>query len=398
MTSWITSLLLFAFAALAHAQSAAPAQAGGVPIIVGAVVSQSGLHTDLAHGYARGILLWEAQVNAGGGLLGRRVELKMLDDGSDAVRAGQLYRRLIREEKAQLLIGPYGSAATYSAVAEAERERRVMVNGAGPSRVVQTSQNRLVFQTVSGYAARGEGVLQVARKAGLTRLYILARQDTASQEIAEGTRLAAKAQGFTAPPAVETYSPHTLDFTFYADRARASQAQAWLAFGEARDAIDMVKTFRKTGYAPQLFFARRAADPSFIKAVGQDAELTLTDVEYDPALARPANAEFVKAYTAKWATAPDLAAAEGYAAASVLGEAVRRAGSVETEKVRAALVALRTETPLGSYRVGANGQQLGNAPAVAQIQRGKVQIVWPENLRSAQPQPYLPWKDRQVIQ
>jgi branched-chain amino acid transport system substrate-binding protein len=389
MTSWITSFLLFAFAALAHAQGA---------IVVGAVVSQSGLHADLAAGYARGIRLWEVQVNAAGGLLGRRVELKMLDDGSDAVRAGQLYRQLVREEKAQLLIGPYGSAATYSAAAEAERERRVMVNGAGPSRVVQTSQNRLVFQSVSGYAARGEGVLQVARKAGLTRLYILARQDTASQEIAEGTRLAALAQGFTAPPEVETSSPYTLDFGFYVDRALTSKAQAWLVFGEARDAIDVVKSFRKHDYAPQLFFARRAADPSFIAAVGQDAELTLTDVEYDPRLARPANAEFVKAYTAMFAGAPDLAAAEGYAAASVLGEAVRRAGSVETEKVRAALVALRSETPLGSYRVGTNGQQLGNAPAVAQIQRGKLQIVWPENLQTGAPQPYLPWKDRQIIQ
>jgi branched-chain amino acid transport system substrate-binding protein len=391
MTSWITSFLLLLFAALAHAQ--------GEPIVVGSVVSQSGIHTDLAHGYARGILLWQEQVNAGGGLLGRPVDLRMLDDGSDAVRAGQLYRRLVREEKAELLIGPYGSAATYSAAAEAERERRVMVNGAGPSRVVQTSQNRFVFQTVSGYAARGEGVLQVARKAGLTRLYILARQDTASQEIAEGTRLAALAQGFTAPPEIETYSPYTLDFALHVDRALASRAQAWLAFGEARDAVDMVKSFRKHGYAPQLFFARRAADPSFIAAVGQDAELTLTDIEYDPRLARPTNAEFVKAYTVKWSSAPGVAAAEGYAAASVLGEAVRRAGSVETEKVRAALVALRTETPLGSYRVGANGQQLGNVPVVAQVQRGKLQIVWPESLQSAQPmQPYLPWKDRQVIQ
>ena len=50
------------FAGLAHAQA----------IVVGAVVSQSGLHADLAAGYAKGILLWEAEVNAGGGGVGRR--------------------------------------------------------------------------------------------------------------------------------------------------------------------------------------------------------------------------------------------------------------------------------------------------------------------------------------
>jgi hypothetical protein len=66
--------------------------------------------------------------------------------------------------------------------------------------------------------------------------------------------------------------------------------------------------------------------------------------------------------------------------------------------VRAALVALETETPLGRYRVGANGQQLGIVPAVAQIQRGRAQVVWPSGLETAQPlQPYPQWKDRQVL-
>ena len=389
MTGWITSFLLFGCAALAHAQ--------GTAIVVGAVVSQSGGQADLAAGYAKGILLWEAQVNAAGGLLGRPVELKILDDGSDAIRAGELYRQLIREARADLLIGPYGSAATHMAAAEATRERKVMVNGAGPARVVHQGPNRLLFQSGSPYAARGEGVLQLARKAGLTRLQILARQELAAQEIAEATRFAALAQGF-AVPEVETYSPYTMDFTPLVERAVAAQAQAWIAFGEARDAVDMVRTFKKHGYAPQLFFARRAADPAFIAGVGQDAEYTLAEVEYDPLLPRPANAEFVKAYTAKWSARPALAAAEGYSAASVLGEAVRRAGSLDTEKLRAALAAMRTETPLGRYQVGANGQQIGIIPAVAQIQRGKVQVVWPQELLTAQPmQPYLPWKERQVL-
>ena len=393
MTSWITSLVAFAAAAVV----ATAAHAQGTPIVVGTVVSQSGVHADLAAGYANGIRLWEAQVNAAGGLLGRPVEVRMLDDGSDAVRAGELYRQLIRETKADLLIGPYGSAATRAAAAEIERERRPMVNGAGPARVVQEGPSRFLFQTCSSYAARGEGVLQVARQAGLTRLYILARQDLAAQQIAEATRLAAQARGFSVPE-VESFSPYTLDFTPFVQRAVAAQAQAWIVFGEARDAADVVKTFRKNGYAPQLFFARRAADPSFIRAVGQDAELTLTDVDYDPTLARPVNVEFVKAYSGKWSALPNLAAAEGYAAASVLAEAVRRAGSLDPQKLSGALASLQTETPLGTYRVGKSGEQLGAVPAVAQIQRGKVLVVWPEELRGASPQPYLPWKERRRIQ
>ena len=215
MTGWITRLLLAGLAFAAQAQ----------PIIVGAVVSQSGVQADLAAGYAKGLQLWEAQVNAAGGLLGRPVELKMLDDGSDAIRAGELYRQLIGEGRADLLIGPYGSAATRVAAAEADRARKVMVNGAGPARVVQQGQIRLLFQTVSSYAARGDGVLAVARRAGMTHLYIVARQDYASQEIAEATRVAALKQGF-AVPEVETYSAFAMDFTATIVRAQGAQAQA----------------------------------------------------------------------------------------------------------------------------------------------------------------------------
>lgn len=389
MTGWITSLLFFGFAVLAQAQGA---------VVVGAVVSQSGQQADLAAGYLRGIQLWEAQVNATGGLLGRPVELKVLDDGSDAVRASELYRQLIREAKADFLIGPYGSAATRAASAEAEREGRLMVNGAGPAAVVQQGPNRFLFQTGPSYTARGGGVLELARKAGITRLRILARQELVAQEIAEATRLDALAQGFVAP-AVEVYSPYTSDFTPFVQRASAAGAQAWIAFGEVRDAADMVKTFKKQGYAPQLFFARRASEPAFVKALGQDAEFTLAEMEYDPRLKHPANVEFVKAFTAKWSATPGFAAAEGYVAASVLGEAVRRAGSLETANVRAALAALQIETPLGSYRVGANGQQLGIVPAVAQIQRGRVEVVWPFGLETALPlQPYPQWTDRRVLE
>ena len=75
-------------------------------VVVGAVISQTGAHADLAQEYGRGLDLWRDEVNAAGGLLGRRVELRVLDDGSQALRAGPLYAQLITEEKVDLLVGP----------------------------------------------------------------------------------------------------------------------------------------------------------------------------------------------------------------------------------------------------------------------------------------------------
>jgi branched-chain amino acid transport system substrate-binding protein len=90
-------------------------------------------------------------------------------------------------------------------------------------------------------------------------------------------------------------------------------------------------------------------------------------------------------------------AAEGYAAAKVLENSVRRAGSVETEKLREALVALETQTPLGAYKVDQAGAQVAARPLLVQIQRGRARIVWPEALAAARLQPYPAWEERTRI-
>ena len=121
--------ILLAFV-VAPASAQAPAVAP--PVIVGAVVSETGILAGLAADYRRALILWHEELNRAGGLLERRVALRLLDDGSDAKRSGELYAQLIRE-KADLLIGPFGSAATLTASAQAESARRVLINGAGPS-------------------------------------------------------------------------------------------------------------------------------------------------------------------------------------------------------------------------------------------------------------------------
>src|SRR5678815_185341 len=73
------------------------------PIVVGAALPQSGILADIAADLKKALLLWQDEVNAGGGLLGRRVELVLLDDRSESGATGKLYEQLIHEHKACLL-------------------------------------------------------------------------------------------------------------------------------------------------------------------------------------------------------------------------------------------------------------------------------------------------------
>ena len=366
------------------------------PIVVGAAMPQSGILADLAVDLRKALLLWQDEVNAAGGLLGRRVELQLLDDQSESLNAGKLYEQLIREHKADLLVGPFGSAASLGAAAVAERNRRVMVNATGAARVVHRSGFRYVFQVPAPLGAYGAGALELARAQGVKRLMLLAREDPLSREMAARAREDAAAQGLTAGE-VEVYAQGAVDFTPQVAKARAAGVEAWIAFGLPRDAAEMVKNFRKLGFAPRLFVAQGAADPDFIVRLGQDAEYAVGIAPYDRRAGTRGNAQFARAYASKWSAEPGHLAAEGYAAAKILEEAVRRAGAIDQEKLREALAALETETPLGPYKVERSGAQVAARPLLVQVLRGRRDIIWPEAYATAKWQPYPAWDARKPV-
>src|SRR5438067_1650769 len=350
MTGWITSALLAAVSSAAMAQTP--------PVVVGAVVSQSGAHAGPATEYRKALLLWADEINAAGGLLGRPVELRVEDDGSEAVRAGSAYAELIGGG-ADVLIGPYGSAATLTGAAEAERAHRVMLNAAGPSGQIHKRAPRYVFQTVPPYSAYADGALALAREARVESLYIAGRDDAGSREMAEAAQLQARALGF-GHVEIEIYSGREIDFLPELYKAMQVEADGWIAFGEARDAADILKTFKRQGYVPKLVYLRASAEPAFVSLVGQDAEFILGSKEYDPRYPTAGNANFVEKYTARWSAAPGPLAAAGYAAGTVLAAAVRAAGTVEAQKLRSVLASLEIDTVLGRYRVDpSTGAQIG---------------------------------------
>jgi branched-chain amino acid transport system substrate-binding protein len=300
---------------------------------------------------------------------------------------------LVVEHGADALIGPFGSAAALGAAASAERHRRVLVNGTGAASSVQKPSYRYVFQSVAPLGRYGLGALEVVRSEGLTRIVILAREDPGAREMAARARESAVRMGYVVG-SVETYPAGADDFLPAVARARSAGAEAWIAFGLPRDAVEMVKSFRKGGYAPRLFIAQGAAQGEFVERLGQAAERAIGIAAYDPRARTRGNAEFAQAYAKRWDAAPDAVAAEGYAAAKLLGEAARQAGSFDQEKLRGALSAMEAETPLGAYRVDRSGAQIATQPLLVQVQRGRREVVWPEAYATAKLQPYIPLEER----
>ena len=97
-------------------------------IVVGASVALTGKYARTGQEQLQGFQMWVDDVNARGGLLGRKVVLKYYDDESKPDTGAKLYEKLITDDKVDLLIGPYSSAVTMAASTVAEKHNFPMVS------------------------------------------------------------------------------------------------------------------------------------------------------------------------------------------------------------------------------------------------------------------------------
>ena len=110
----------------------------------------------------------------------------------------------------------------------------------------------------------------------------------------------------------------------------------------------------------------------------------------------PGAREFVESYKKEFPGVDlSLFSAAGYGGCQILVEAIRRAGSLDWEKLRDAILKMNDNTVFGAFRVDRDGAQIGHKRVLFQWQDGKKVIVWPEELASNQPRfPTPPWSQR----
>jgi branched-chain amino acid transport system substrate-binding protein len=374
--------LLLAGAALALS-AAAPALAAD-PVRIGVALSQSGNLGDSGQHYQHGLELWRDQVNARGGLLGRPVEIVMYDDRSDAATAARLYEKLITGDKVDLLVSPWGSAATATASAVAEKHKRVFVNAGGASETIHQRGFRYIFQVAAPISAYVEGIAPVAQKFGLQTLAFVGRDYAAARDMAAVLEKHAAAGAYKIVSS-EYFPAGTSDYSSNIAKARQANPDIWVSVGYPNEAIEMVRQFRSSNYLPKLFVHNGVSIDDFTKASGKDGDYAVGMSLYEPTLKTNGNAEFVKAFVARYGSEPGYYSGFSFSGGSVLEAAVKAAGSFDQDKLREALTTLELDTVMGHHKVDPKtGGQVGVKGLLVQVRNGKREIVWPEALKTAE--------------
>ena len=382
--------------ALAVAAGSRPATAQG-PIKVGASLSLTGTYAKLGKNQHEGYQLCQKDLNAKGGLLGRKIEFVVYDDQSMPATAVRLYEKLITEDKVDGVMGPYSSPVTEAVANVTEKYKKVMVSplAATTSIFKKTPRRQYIFMVISPAEVYLEGLIDMAAKRGLKTVAVVNEDTLFSKAAASGASELAKKKGLQVVYQ-EAYPKGNTDFSALLTKVKAQSPDVIAAATYFDDAVAMTRQMRELNVNPKMYGVTVGGDlPEFYDTLKQNAEYIYGATQWEPVLNYPGNKEWFETYKAEFKHEPSYHSAAGYAGCVIYAEGVKRAGSLEPDKVREALLKLEMRTMFGDYKVDQDGFQLAHKMVTFQWQKEKKVVVWPDDLAQGKiPFPTPAWNAR----
>ena len=379
------------------------------PIRIGASYSDTGTYAALGQTVRRGYSLCVKQANERGGVLGRQLELLTADDQSQAKNAVAIYERLITQDKVDMVFPPYSSPITDAVATVTEKYKLPMIGCCAASRSLHKKGRRFIFMLISPANVYLEGLIDTAAKRGLKTIAIIHEDTLFPKALAAGALEVAKKRGLRVV-AVEAYPRKTTDFAALVSRIKAANPDVIAAATYVNDSIAIARQLKASDVNPKMFSATIGADlPKFYQSLGALGEFVYGPAQWEPELVTlragglipiarqyPGAKEFVESYRKEYPGASlSYQTAQGYGACEVHLEAIRRAGTLEGEKVRDALLKMDINTSFGAFKVDQTGLQVAHKMVLFQWQDGKKVIVWPEEIAPDRPRfPTPPWSRR----
>jgi branched-chain amino acid transport system substrate-binding protein len=388
------ALLLGTLLLTAGAQSSA-----AVPTIVfGAAVALTGSVAHEGQLTKEGYDFWADYINAHGGLkVGKqkyRVEIRYADDASTPAQTAARIESLITDQHVDFILGPYGSAETFSGAAVAERHGVPMVVSGGAAEATFNQGYQYIVDVMSPARKYLVGIIEFAlrRKPQPKTVAISAASDPFSLEVQHGAVQSANDHGIRVVYA-DRYTDDPASVVAAVAAIKAADPDLVLNAGHLQDALLMQRTLKDQHVRAQMYAYTIGPDvPEFRASLGNDAEAVLGSAQWSPAVTYvgapgfyQTSREYAQAFTAAYHHAPDYHNAEATAAALAFEYAITRAGTTARKNVRDALANLDVVTFYGLLKFDSRGVNAYKPMVVNQIQRGNMVTIYPYRLANAKP-------------
>jgi branched-chain amino acid transport system substrate-binding protein len=339
-----TGLLVVIAAGLTLSGCTKPASDGAAAaadtIKVGEFASLTGKEAAFGQSSHKGTELAIEELNAAGGVLGKKFELITEDNRSTAGESATIVKKLITRDKVVAILGEVASSRSLEAAPSAQEARIPMISPSSTNPMVTETGNYIFrvcfidpFQggLLAGYAQRNLKAKKAAILSDVSADY--------SVGLAKFFREAFLAGGGTIV-SEQKYTGGDKDFKAQLTAIRGAQPDVIMVPGYYNEVGLIVAQARQLGIKVPLIGGDGWEAPQLLELAGADAlQGTYYSTHFSPESTEPLAQKFVAAYKAKYNETPDAMAALGYDSAMVLADAIKRAGTTDGPKLRDALAA-----------------------------------------------------------
>jgi len=389
-TAWATAVGATLALALGACGGDEPEQAStDEPIVVGISLPLTGDFSEPGKGVQRGYEAWAKITNDKGGLLGRQIELKILDDQSNADRVVADYEQLIGSDQVDIVVGPFSTRLVVPAARVAQEYGMLFVEPAGAAKEVFEQGFKNLFYAAPAvandhYNHLAEYLLALPAGQKPTTVAYAAMDDPFAQGTAYGLKEKLEAAGIKTV-IDEVYPPNTTDFSGIAAKIATSKADMLVGGSQYQDGVNLIVALQQLNYQPKLAaFSTAPTSPEFAAAIGNKTEGILSPTGYTQQAPYPSNKEFVEKYTAQFGSPPEEDEANAYTTGQVVAAAVTAAGCAEQGECQQKLIdwvrANEVETVVGPLSWDETGKPKG-AHMIQQWVGGEIQIVLPADAK-----------------
>ncbi len=374
-------------------------------VIVGMPASLSGQFRVQGRQALAGLLAWAEDVNRAGGLsirpgeTGSPVTVAHYDDASEPGRVREVTRRLIVQDRVDLLMGPYSSVLARAAADVAEEHGQALWNqGGAADGIYRQGYSNVVgiLTPASEYLSGLAGVVREADPEAGRLAIVRAASGAFPRAVSAGAERVARRLGFETV-LLREYDPAEPDFGSIVDQIEELRPDVLVAVGRIHNDLDLAQRLAES--RPRIGAAAVVAAPigQFRDALGPAVEGFMGPSQWEPEAAGrvdfgPTAAQVLSSLARHGAGPVDYPMAQSYAAGLIAQRCVEAAGSLEQGDLRRAAGELDFSTFYGRFKIDpATGRQVGRSVALIQWQQGRKVIIRPPEQRQA-PLAY-PWSD-----
>ncbi|QCO07064.1 ABC transporter substrate-binding protein [Azospirillum argentinense] len=361
-------LLLTGIAASVPAQAQDTVRIGLVQPLTGSVAYNG-------KSVVEGARLAVEEMNAAGGVLGKKIELIVEDGQCTPANSVNAVEKLVQKDKVVTLVGAFCSSATAAIMPVAQKYKLPLITGVSSKASLTEQGNPYFFRAAETDALMAEAFAKIlANDLKLTKVaYIGVNDDWGRGGVEEFSR---DLTALGVKTVLTEYFDHgATDFFTLLTKLRAAKPDGVFVAAETQDGSILVKQIREMGLDTKVFGVGSWATADFINLTGEAAEGIHAAVPYASSMDTPRNQTFVQKYQAKYGIKPGKYGAAGYNALNIAGQAIARAGGTDAEAIRTSLAKTSYEAPNGVYKFTDKGQAYGFDAVLVRIEKGEPKVI-----------------------